>query len=85
MKKLYEKYMLVVGGGGTLVFYLQAFKIIQDQSAVNVSLLGFVIALFSLASWMIYGILTKDRVVFISNSLATIGALMVVVSILIYS
>jgi len=85
MKKHYEKYMLVVGCGGTLVFYFQAFKIIQEQSAANVSLAGFVIAFFSVASWMIYGIHTKDRIVFISNALATIGAFMVVVSILVFS
>lgn len=84
MKKFYEKYMFFIGGSGSLIFYLQAIKIFHEQSAAAVSLLAFVVGFISVASWMVYGILIKNRVLFISNVLATIGALLVVIEILIY-
>lgn len=85
MDKFYEKYMLFVGTGGSLVFYLQAFKIFYERSATDVSLAAFVAGLISVASWMIYGLMIKNRVLFISNVLATIGALIVVIGILSFS
>ncbi len=84
MKKFYEKYMFVIGGSGSLIFYLQAIEIFNEQSAAAVSLLAFVIGFISVASWMVYGVLIKNRVLFFSNVLATIGALLVVIGILMY-
>jgi MtN3 and saliva related transmembrane protein len=84
MKKIYEKYMFLIGGSGSLIFYLQAIKIFREQSAAAVSLLAFIVGFISVVSWMIYGILIKNRVLFISNILATIGAFLVIVGILIY-
>lgn len=85
MKQLYEKYMFMVGGAGSLIFYLQAIKIFSEESTAAVSLPAFIIGLISVASWMFYGLLIKNRVLFISNVLATIGALLVVVGFIIYS
>lgn len=84
MEKLYEKYMFLIGGSGSLIFYLQAIKIFHEESAAAVSLPAFIIGLISVASWMIYGILIKNRVLFISNVLATVGALIVIIGILFY-
>jgi len=85
MKKLYEKYMLLVGLAGSLVFYLQAFKIFYDRSAEDVSLSAFLIGLVSVTSWMIYGMIIKNKIILISNFFATIGALMTVIGILLFS
>lgn len=85
MKQIYEKYMLVMGSAGSLVFYLQAFKIFADKSAIDVSLPGFLFGLLSVSSWLIYACIIKDRALLVSNILATIGALSVVIGILIYS
>lgn len=84
MKQLYEKYMFIIGGCGSLIFYLQALKIFNEESTVAVSLPAFIVGLISVSSWMIYGILIKNRVVFISNVLATIGALLVVIGFIMY-
>lgn len=84
MKKFYEKYMFVVGGSGSLIFYLQAYKIFHEQSAEAVSLPAFIIGFISVASWMVYGILIQNRVLLVSNILATIGAFLVIIGILLY-
>lgn len=82
--KLYERYMLFIGTAGQLVFYLQFFKILSDNSARDVSLTGFIFGLVSVASWLLYGIILKNRVLIISNAFAVIGASCVVTAILIY-
>lgn len=84
MEKFYEKYMLVVGGFGSLIFYLQAIKIFYFKDATAVSLLAFLAGLISVVSWAIYGVIIKNRPLFISNVLATVGALFVVVGIILY-
>lgn len=81
----YEKYMLAVGVLGQLMFFIQGIKIFTSQSAKDVSIVGFTIGLVSVASWMVYGLLIKNRVVLFANVIAVIGALFVVTGILIYS
>lgn len=76
--------MLLIGVSGSLIFYLQAIKIFYMQTATAVSLPAFVLGLISVFSWMVYGILIKNKVLFISNLWATIGAALVVVVIFIY-
>jgi MtN3 and saliva related transmembrane protein len=80
----YERYMLVIGVIGQLVFYAQGFKIFLTKSANDVSILGFLAGLISVASWLIYGILIKNRVLVIVNILAVVGALLVVIGILVH-
>ena len=77
--------MILVGISGSSLFYLQAYEIYHKGSAPNVSLEGFLIALFSLLCWLLYAILKKDKVLIISNTVAVIGALMDVVAILVTS
>lgn len=50
MKRVYERYMMLVGTLGQILFYAQAFKIFTTQSAENVSLIGFTLGLFSVVS-----------------------------------
>ncbi len=80
----YERYMLVVGVLGQLLFYSQGIKIFLTKSAGDVSILGFLFGLVSVSSWLIYGILLKNKVLVVSNVVAVIGALLVVIGVLIY-
>lgn len=80
----YEKYMLAVGILGQLLFFMQGFKIFLNQSAKDVSIVGFTIGLIAVTSWTIYGWLIKNKVVFIGNLVAVIGALFVLAGIMIY-
>ena len=81
----YEKYMLVMGVFGQLIFYNQGIKIFMCRSAQNVSITAFIIGLISVTSWLIYGILLKNRVLIVANIVAVIGAIFALVGILIYS
>ncbi len=80
----YEKYMLVVGTLGQLLFYMQGIKIFLTQSANDVSMFGFLLGLISVSSWLFYGILLKNKVLIISNAFAVVGALFVIAGILIH-
>lgn len=84
MPTWYKKYMFVVGTFGQFVFYSQFFSIIQNKSAENVSLFGFTCGLASVSSWLIYGIMLRDKPLIVANSVATVGALLVVVAIFMY-
>ena len=81
---LYERYMLVIGVVGQLMFYTQGIKIFATKSAGDVSLIGFLFGLLTVSSWLIYGILIKNRALIVSNIVAVAGALFVVIGILIY-
>jgi MtN3 and saliva related transmembrane protein len=81
---IYEKYMVVVGVLGQLLFYTQGVKIFMTQSASDISLLGFLLGLISVTSWLVYGILIKNKVLIIANAFAVIGALFVVTGVLIH-
>lgn len=77
-RALYQKYMLIVGLMGGLLFYLQAAKIYFYGSAQDLSLTGFVISWLSLLSWLGYGILLKDRVLIVVNISGILGASLVI-------
>jgi MtN3 and saliva related transmembrane protein len=81
----YEKYMLTIGILGQLMFYTQGFKIFLRKSANDISLLGFTLGLICVASWLLYGILIKNKVLIISNVVATIGAIFVIIGVLMHS
>jgi MtN3 and saliva related transmembrane protein len=80
----YEKYMLAVGILGQLLFYTQAVKIFITKSANDVSMFGFMVGLVSVVSWAVYGKLIKNKVLFIANIFAVIGAVFVIAGILIH-
>lgn len=84
-KVIYEKYMFVVGIGGSLAVYLQALKIFQEESAGDLSLPANVIILISLISWLIYGLIRNDRVLVVVNIISTIGSIIILTGIALYS
>jgi MtN3 and saliva related transmembrane protein len=81
---LYGYYMIFIGVFGQLVFFAQAHKIFITKSASDVSMLGFVAGLISVTSWLIYGIMLKDRPLIIANAVACSGAIAVLIGVVIY-
>ena len=81
----FEKYMIVAGSIGHFLFFLQAFKIISTQCSHDVSLGGFLFSLFSMSNWLVYGILTRNKVVALTNIIGVTGATICIICILIYS
>jgi MtN3 and saliva related transmembrane protein len=80
----FQRYMYVVGIGGNLLFYWQAFEIYSSGQARDVSLPAFLIGLWAVSSWFAYGLWLKDRVIISANVVAIIGAGLVVVGKLLY-
>lgn len=80
----FEKYMLAVGILGQMIFFMQGLEIFLNQSAQDVSVLGFSVGFVAVSSWLTYGVLIKNRVLIIANIFAVIGALFVLLGILIY-
>lgn len=81
--RFYGKYMIFMGSAGHLIFVLQTRKILKTKSATDVSLEGFLIALFSIASWLLYGYLKKDKVLLTVNLFGfVVGFICIVVIIL---
>lgn len=74
-EKLYERYMVVIGSVGHLLFVFQTVKIIQTGCAKDLSLGGFIISFISLVSWLIYGFLKKDKPLIIVNLFGSVAAL----------
>ncbi len=81
----YGKYMAIIGPIGNLLFFFQAYKIISDQSAANISLIGFSISSIALTSWFLYGIFLKNIPMIIANAVGSIGSILVLICIIIYS
>lgn len=77
----YERYMLVIGILGQLLFYTQGIKIFITKSAGDVSIVGFSLGLLSGMSWLFYGILLKNSILIYANTFAVIGALFVILGI----
>jgi MtN3 and saliva related transmembrane protein len=83
-KSYYEHYMNVIGPIGNLMFYFQFYKIFDEKSSASVSLTGFSISVIAMTSWLLYGILLKNKPLIIANLVGAIGAILVTVAILIY-
>lgn len=84
MNKWYSRYMIFIGIFGAFLFYSQFYTIVRNKSAQDVSLTGFICSFISVTSWLIYGLMLHDRPLIMSNIIASIGALLVVIAILIY-
>jgi uncharacterized protein with PQ loop repeat len=76
--------MMVAGVLGQIYFYIQGLEIFLRQSAHGVSLIGFVIGFLVVSSWEIYGLLMRNRIMIISNIVAMLGALFVIIGILVH-
>ncbi|RYE05702.1 MAG: hypothetical protein EOP33_00295 [Rickettsiaceae bacterium] len=81
---LVDTYMSIVALLGSFVSYMQAYRIIKRKSAQDLSLLGYLISLFTSANWLVYGLSISDSPLTVSGSIGFIGAGLVVISILKY-
>ena len=82
--KFFEVYMNIIGPIGNIMFYLQAYKIFIYKSAHAVSGSGFLISVIGLSSWLVYGILLKNKPLIIANGFGVIGALLTLIGVCIY-
>ena len=57
----YEYYIMTVGILGQSMHYIQAYKIFSTQSAEDISLPAYLICLFLLVNWLIYGAVKKAK------------------------
>ena len=80
----YEKYMSIIGSIANIMFYLQAYKIFISKSAQSVSGPGFLISIIGISSWLLYGILLKNKPLIIGNGFGLIGAILTLLGILKY-
>ncbi len=85
LMKIYEKYMTCIGPVGNIMFYIQSYKMFTTKSAENISAPAFLLCLIGLSSWLIYGILLKDKPLIIANLVGVIGAMLTLFCILIYN
>ncbi len=83
-KSYYEKYISIMGTIGNSMFYFQAYKIFISKNAIAISFLGFLISFIALSSWLIYGVILKNKPLIIANIFGIIGALLVLIEIIIY-
>ncbi|MGI4775955.1 MAG: SemiSWEET family transporter [Janthinobacterium lividum] len=82
---LVNTYMSAIALLGSFVSYMQAYRIVKRKSAEDLSLRGYLISLFTSTNWLIYGIAISDQPLIVSGIIGSIGAGLVVASILKYS
>lgn len=80
----FQWYMYLVGIGGNLFFYIQAWEIFTRRSAGDVSLIAFSVALWAVTSWFVYGLFLRNPVLIIANIVGMLGAASVVTGKLMY-
>lgn len=68
-------YGLIANSG----YFTQSYAIYKNKSSNNVSILTFVLYLISTALWVIYGMAINSLPVVLTNGMAVIGALLVVI------
>lgn len=84
LPRWFQRYMYVVGIGGNLFFYIQAWEIYTRRSANDVSLSAFIVAFWAVASWFAYGVALRNWVLISANIVAMLGSGLVVVGKLLY-
>ncbi|MFC1697845.1 SemiSWEET family sugar transporter [Nanoarchaeota archaeon] len=74
----------IAGVGMTFGYFTQTYKILRRKSSNDVSLATYLIFGTGITIWLIYGISLNNWPIIISNIVAIIGALTVIISYLIY-
>ena len=74
----------VSGIGMSFGYFAQAFKILRMKSAKDVSIATYLIFGAGVTIWLAYGLSITNYPVIISNIVALIGAIFVIVSCLLY-
>ena len=84
-RTIFTAYMSLVVNLGQSMHYIQAWKIYTTKSAEDISLVAYVICLILLIHWLVYGIVIKDRVIIMAETLGVIGSMLVIIGTIIYS
>jgi MtN3 and saliva related transmembrane protein len=84
-RRLFNLYMSCIFNLGQSTHYIQAWKIFTTESAEDISLMAYIICLILLIHWVIYGIVTKNKVIIIAEILGITGAILVITGTIIYS
>lgn len=82
--RFYEKYMHFIGPLGNMMFYLQAYRIFSTKSAQDISGFGFILSFIGLSSWLLYGILLKNKPLIFANLVGVMGAVLIIIGKLFY-
>lgn len=77
-------YMSIIAFLGSLVYYIQSYKVFKKKSASDLSLLSYIISCFTSLNWLIYGLATDDLPLIASGFISIIGSILVVLCIIIY-
>lgn len=77
--------MNIIGPVGNLMFYIQAYKIFLNKCATSISPLAFSISVVGLSSWLLYGIILKNKPLIIANLFGVIGAVLVLIGTVLYN
>ena len=77
-------FVTLVGTAMSFGYVTQCYKMIKTKNVKGISLTTYLIFAFGLGVWLIYGLSLKDLPIIISNSIALVGALSVIVLYLIY-
>jgi MtN3 and saliva related transmembrane protein len=81
----YEYYIMTVGILGQSMHYIQAYKIFSTQSAEAISLPAYLICLFLLVNWLIYGAVKKAKALIYAEVLGIIGCSAIIIGAYIYN
>ncbi|WP_341787277.1 SemiSWEET family transporter [Rickettsia endosymbiont of Cantharis rufa] len=81
----YEYYIMTVGILGQSMHYIQAYKIFSTQSAEDISLPAYLICLFLLVNWLIYGAVKKAKALIYAEILGIIGCSAIIIGIYLYN
>jgi MtN3 and saliva related transmembrane protein len=81
----YEYYIMIVGILGQSMHYMQAYKIFSTQSAEDISLPAYLICLFLLINWLIYGVVKKAKALIYAEVLGIIGCSTIIIGTYLYN
>lgn len=81
----YEYYIMIIGILGQAMHYIQAYKIFSTKSAEDVSLLAYLICLFVLINWLIYGVVKKAKALIYAEILGIIGCSTIIIGTYLYN
>ncbi len=74
----------IFGMAMSIGYFTQTAKIIKQKSSNDVSLITYLIFGIGVTVWLLYGLSIKDFPIIISNIVALIGALSVIISYFFY-
>ena len=85
IRHYYEYYIMTVGILGQSMHYIQAFKIFSTQSAEDISLPAYLICLFLLINWLIYGVVKKAKALIYAEILGVVGCSAIIIGTYLYN